>query len=885
MRLTLCAVLTISLLASAGAATLAAAPASQPAGTSDAQPAAVAALSWKALPPLPDDLGFAGAYAGVSNGALLVAGGANFPDGPPWEGHAKRWHDRIFVLERSDGEWRQASETLPRPLGYGVSLTTKRGVLCIGGSDPERHYAETFLLYWANGRVGRTELPPLPVPLANAAGAMVGDVAYVAGGMDSPTATIASKRFFSMDLADERSRWRELEPWPGPERMLPVAGAHAGSFFLFSGAQLIPGADGKTTRRFLTDCYRFSPASGWTRIADLPRPALAAPSPAAAVGQSHLFVLGGDDGTDFFGPPQQHRGFARDVLAYHTITNTWVRAGEIAGIPQAVTPLVAWAGGYVIPSGETRAAVRTPEVRLLTTAQAKSSFGWVNYVTLGLYPLVMLGISWLVGKKQTSDEFFRGGQRIPWWAAGISIYATMLSSITYMAIPAKAYATDWAYFFSTFAIVALAPVVAFIYLPFFRQLNVTSAYEFLEKRFNVATRWFGSASFLLLQLGRTAVVLYLPSLALATVTRFDIVTCILLMGAISILMTFLGGVEAVIWTDVAQTVILLAGVIVSLVFVIFRSDLTVGAMVDIAAADQKFFGAMRWDWDWAVATVPVIFFGNLLSNLIAYTASQDVVQRYLTTKDQKQAARAILANAALTIPSSILFFALGTALFVFYKTFPQRLDPQLKTDAIYPLFMVRELPAGVAGLVVAGIFAAAQPTSNLNSMATAFVTDFYRRTRPDASDAAVLRLAQRLTVLFGVMGTGAALVVAALRMESAWDWFLQMIGLTGAALAGLFALGIFTRRAHGIGALVGAAASVIVLACVWYGGRVHLLLFGGIGIVVCFVVGYAASLILPGESRPLDGLTIFTTRRRGQPVEPGGQPVAALPPTTAGIAS
>ncbi|MGB7160231.1 MAG: sodium/solute symporter, partial [Tepidisphaeraceae bacterium] len=788
MRLVLCVVVTVSLLSSTPA------PAMGEAGH-DKPTHPFAELSWTSLPPLPDSLGFAGAYTGVSNGALLVAGGANFPDGPPWEGHAKVWHDRIFVLERPDGQWRQAAQTLPRPSGYGVSLTTRRGVLCMGGSDANEHFRDVFLLEWNDGRVQRVQLPPLPAPLANSAGAMLGDIVYVAGGTESPTAQAASKRFFSLDLAEANPQWRELDPWPGPERMLPVTGAQAGSFFLISGARLVPGENGKTTRQFLTDGYRYTPAGGWARIADLPHPVLAAPSPAAPVGQSHLLVFGGDDGTSFFGPPEQHRGFARDVLAYHAITNTWARVGEIPGTPRAVTSLVPWAGGFVIPSGEVRAGVRSPDVQLLKTAQGKSSFGWVNYLTLGVYPLIMLGISWLVGKKRTSDEFFRGGQRIPWWAAGISIYATMLSSITYMAIPAKAYATDWAYFISTFAIVALAPVVAFVYLPFFRQLNVTSAYEYLEKRFNLATRWFGSASFLVLQLGRTAVVLYLPSLALATVTRFDIVTCILLMGAISILMTFLGGVEAVVWTDVAQTVILLAGVIVSLVFVIFRSDLTLGAMIDVAAADQKFFAAMRWDWDWAVATGSVIFFGNLLSNLIAYTASQDVVQRYLTTKDQKQAARAILANAALTIPSSILFFALGTALFVFYKSFPQRLDPQIKTDAIYPLFMVRELPAGVAGLVVAGIFAAAQPTSNLNSMATAFVTDFYHRTRPDAPDAAVLRLAQRLTVLFGVMGTGAALAIAALRMESAWDWFLQMIGLTGGALAGLFALGIFTRRA------------------------------------------------------------------------------------------
>src|SRR4029079_10487575 len=177
-------------------------------------------------------------------------------------------------------------------------------------------------------------------------------------------------------------------------------------------------------------------------------------------------------------------------------------------------------------------------------------------------------------------------------------------------------------------------------------------------------------------------------------------------------------------------------------------------MFDRASADGKFFGNLTWTWDMTLATGSVILVGDFLANLIPYTASQDVVQRYLTTKDEKQAARAILTNAALTIPFSLLFFGMGTALYVFYKSFPQRLDAQISTDQIFPLFMVRELPAGVAGLVVAGIFAAAQPTSNLNSMATAFVTDFYQRLKPSATDHDKLKWAQRLTVLFGIMGTG-----------------------------------------------------------------------------------------------------------------------------------
>ena len=823
---------------------------------------AAASLEWAPLADLPDRLGFAGPYVGVSNGALVVAGGANFPDGPPWEGGAKRWHDRIFVLPRPGGQWLTAAEALPRPMGYGVSVSTPDGVVCVGGGDAARHYPDVFSLSWRDGRVERRDLPPLPVPLAEACGAAVGRVVYVAGGSESPSATAASRRFLRIDLAAAAPRWQELPAWPGPERILPVAGVQGGAFFLFGGARLVAGPDGKPARDVLLDAYRYTPGGDWVRLADPPRAVTAAPNPAAPVGQSHLLVVGGDDRTSFDVPPRDHPGFSPEVLAYHTITDTWTVVGRMPHPPQAVTRLEPWAGGFVVPTGEVRPGVRTPDVRVLSVRPARAEFGWVNYLTLGLYPLVMLAISYRVGRKHTSDEFFRGGQRIPWWAAGLSIYATMLSSITYMAIPAKAYATDWAYFATVFGIAAVAPLVAGLYLPFFRRLDLTSAYEYLELRFNPAARWFGSASFLVLQLGRTAIVLYLPSLALATVTQFDVVACILLMGAISILMTFLGGVESVVWTDVAQTVILLAGAALSLAFIAARSDLTPGQMVAASAAHGKFFESARWDWDWTAGTLAVIFVGSFFSNLIPYTASQDVVQRYLTTKDERQAARAILSNVLLSFPSSALFFAVGTALFLFYRGLPARLDPTVATDAVFPLFMVRELPAGVAGLVVAGIFAAAQPTSNLNSMATAVVTDFYRRSRPDAPDAIVLRLAQRLTVLFGVLGTAAAVVLAKLQTASLWDFFMQLIGLTGGALAGLFALGIFTTRGNGSGALVGAAAGVVALYLVQRHTNVSFFLYGGIGIVACFVVGYLASLVLPARRKPLAGLTVYTSRGR-----------------------
>ena len=263
-----------------------------------AQPApasAVPRLECRTLAPLPDREGFAGSFAGVSGGALLVAGGANFPARKPWEGGPKVWHDTVFVLEQPAGAWRRAGR-LPRPLGYGVSVTTPDGVLCLGGSDARRHYRDTFLLTWSDGRLHRRKCPPLPRPCANLCGALVGNVVYLAGGNDSPLATNALRTFWALDLSARRPRWQELEPWPGPARMLAVAAARNGAFYLFSGVSLQGGPDGKPVRTYLRDAFRYEPGGGWRHLPDLPHAAVAAPSPALGV-RGHLLVATGDDGT------------------------------------------------------------------------------------------------------------------------------------------------------------------------------------------------------------------------------------------------------------------------------------------------------------------------------------------------------------------------------------------------------------------------------------------------------------------------------------------------------------------------------------------------------------------------------------------------------------
>jgi N-acetylneuraminic acid mutarotase len=272
----------------------------------------------------------------------------------------KEWSDSIFVLEQPDGRWKSAGK-LERPLGYGVSVSFHDRLICLGGSDAKQHYADVIQLQWDGREIKASKLPSLPGRCANACGALLDGTIYVAGGAEAPTATRALNTFWALKLDDAEPQWRELEPCPGPERIFAVAGVHDGSFFVFSGARLSAGPDGKVMREYLRDAYRFTPGRGWKRLADLPRAAVAAPSPAPAIGDA-LLVMTGDDGTKVdFKPLVEHPGFPRDVLKFDVKKNTWSIHGEVP-FSRATVPVVDWRGRIVLANGEVRPRERTQEV-------------------------------------------------------------------------------------------------------------------------------------------------------------------------------------------------------------------------------------------------------------------------------------------------------------------------------------------------------------------------------------------------------------------------------------------------------------------------------------------------------------------------------------------
>ncbi|NML39636.1 sodium/solute symporter [Chitinophaga sp. G-6-1-13] len=822
-------------------------------------------FSWGQLPALPDDHGFAGSFAGVSNNALLVAGGANFPDGrAPWNGGIKQWYDQVWVLEKPDGQWKQVGK-LPVPLGYGVSATWRDALVCVGGSNQDGHTTKAFLLRYTNGQVQTEPLPDLPVPSANASGAMDGDILYVAGGTAAPSDTTATRYFWSIDLSQPAvsRRWQTLPPFPGPARMLAVAGVQQHHFYLFSGVHTytLPG-DVTIHRTFLTDAWCYEPGKGWRSIAPLPHPVAAAPSPAFTAGQSQLLIFGGDDGRYFEQSSQlkeQHPGFSHDILGYNTITDSWAvtggmpvqKAGDSVTNPNGstwapvTTPTVVWQGQLIIPGGEVRPATRTPRVLTATPTQPPSGFRLTDWLVVGLYFLLVVGISVVVSRnmQNTTSDFFLGGGKIPWWAAGLSIFGSKLSALTFIAIPAKAFATDWVYFLNNMMIVVVAPLIVYFYLPYFRKLKLTSVYEYLAIRFSPGVKLLGSFTFLVFQLSRLGIVIYLPALVLSAVTGVNIIICIVATSAITTAYSASGGIEAVIWTEVMQVGVLLGGALLSLVFISRSLDGGFGQLFTEAAANGKFRLAIL-QWDITQPVLWVIFVGGFLTQLVTYSSDQVVVQRYLTTSTEKEARQSIYTNALLVVPASLIFFLVGTALWVYFRHHPANLNPHGNTDDVFPWYISQQLPAGLAGLVIAGLFAATMSTisSSMNAIATVITTDFYPLFRPSADDRQRFIFARRMTVMLGALGCGIALYLVSLHNTSIWDQYLKIIGLFGGCLAGMFLAGIFIPKVNARGIIIGFTISAVSLYFVQRYTTINFFLYPAVAVVICVGTGYLASL-------------------------------------------
>jgi solute:Na+ symporter, SSS family len=306
----------------------------------------------------------------------------------------------------------------------------------------------------------------------------------------------------------------------------------------------------------------------------------------------------------------------------------------------------------------------------------------------------------------------------------------------------------------------------------------------------------------------------------------------------------MGGIEAVIWTDVMQVIVLLGGAILSLVLIILSIDGGFISIVETAAENHK-FNIIDLTLSLRQPTVWVMLLGGIFANITTYGTDQTMVQRYLTTKSVKSAKQSVWTNAILVIPATLIFFFVGTALFVFYKTFPVELNPALgNNDAIFPWYIASQLPTGISGLLIAGIFAAAMSSlsSSMNSAATAYATDIHFRFNW-SNQVGGLKVARIATLVIGLIGILFALMMATMDVKSLWDEFQKILGLVIGSLGGVFLLGILTKRANSPGVLIGIAGSIIVQTLVAVFEPVHLIVYAATGVISCFLFGYISSIV------------------------------------------
>lgn len=818
------------------------------------------------IPDIPVDKGIAGAFIGIDRDVVIVAGGSYF-NRPLWEGGEKIYLDSIFVLIKDgiDYQWKFGG-ILPYPVAHGAAVSTIDGVLCIGGEDTNQKFGNVFLLNWDADKqtvVINDEYAALPQASSYISASVLNNDIYVAGGKtELNQKEVVSNNFWKLNLnQDITGRWQPLESWPGDGRfgasLVTQMNGEYDVLFLFGG---------KSDTDYLSDAYMFDPNiresnRQWRKRTNMPRPALAAP--ALAIGNSQVFVFSGSDGHDverILEVKDDYR-FTNEVLSYNTITDVWYKVGELQeGIVN--TTAFIWDGQIVIPGGELRPGIRTPNVITASIASVKDGhFTVIDYSMMILYLALMALLGFYFSSRQkSSKDFFLGGKSIPFWAAALSMMATSVSSIGFMAIPAKSFATNWSYFAGVFTWFIVIPLVIYAFVPFYQRLNVTSVFEYLEARFNRFIRLFIASLYLLFQLvGRIGIIIFLPSIALSAVTGMSIVTCILIIGLLSTAYIILGGMHMVIWSDVIQAVVLFGGIILSIVFIIINIEGGVNEFINIAWNDNKFsLGSM--DVNLTAAVFWVIIVGNIFNRIGMMSTDQSVVQKYLSTRDEKEMAKSLWADVAVSIPWAIFVFGFGTALYVFYKVNPDLIDPAIAAyDEVVPFFVGQNLPQGISGIIIAAIFAASMSSvdSSIHSSTTVLMRDFLDRNVGSKTELRKVALARWITGGLGFLGIVIALVMAFSDIASVWDAVLEIAGLFTGAITGVFILGIFSNRANGQGAVVGALSSAIILLMVKNYTALHFFLYSGIGIISCFVIGYLASFIFK-STKNIDGLTIYT---------------------------
>ena len=479
------------------------------------------------------------------------------------------------------------------------------------------------------------------------------------------------------------------------------------------------------------------------------------------------------------------------------------------------------------------------------------SFGALNYTVLAVYLVVMfaIGLS-LAGKQRTTVDYFLAGRRMPWIVVGMSMFASLTSAISYMGLPASAIKENVSYIVIAIMSPIVAPFLIIIFYPFYRRLSVTTSYEYIAVRFGAGARLAVSSLFILARLGWLGAVVFAPALALSTVTGMSLPLAIVLMAVLATSYTALGGLSAVLWTDVIQFIILAGGAVWVAVVLILEVPDGFGGIMTMASETGRLdvFSFKLSLFQMSALTVAFSVFFQLMQD---YGTDQVTVQRLLAVKSSRGVAKAICFNAMTDLAIVALLLFVGLGIFAYYEHFPNPAAVGISPDRMLPFFIIRQLPPGVSGILITGIFAAAMSSmdSGINSLSTVVVNDFVKPFRPSRSDHQNVVLARVLTVAFGLFAMLVAFFVS--RIEHILQASNTFLGLFAGPILGLFLLGMLTRRGSFRGWLVSTPVAIAITG--WFAffaptdpdvKVLHWIWYFPICFGISFVGGYLMSLVL-----------------------------------------
>lgn len=501
----------------------------------------------------------------------------------------------------------------------------------------------------------------------------------------------------------------------------------------------------------------------------------------------------------------------------------------------------------------------------------------LDIATISAYLVGMILIgTYFSRRNNTTEEYFVGNRAMPGWVIGLSMLGTIISSATFLALPAAAYVLDWRQLSVNLVLPFVAIVAIVVFIPFFRRGGLTSAFEYLGLRYGPAPRLYGTLSFIAMQLIRMAQILFLVSLPIQFLTGAPIEVVILGAGLFIAFYTIAGGIEAVIWTDVVQAIILFLGGILCLIIVAIDLPGGVGQVIEIGSAQNK-FSLGSFDWDLAERTFWTVAILGVVNWLTIYGGDQNMVQRYAAARSTREARKATALYSAIALPMWVLFFFVGTSLFAYYFTFPDPRVAELEADQVLPFFVLTQVPAGVAGIVISAVLAAAMSSldSGINAISTVSVVDLMKpylaRGRDDKyylRSARLIALAVTILVILG------AIFFSRIEKESMNDISLIVTSVFGGCLMGLFMLGFFTRCVDGASATIAMALAILFNIYLGLGALgwlppavtlgIHTYWVGAAVNVFFIIFALLFSFLLRREAEGLEGLTVWTMPRKAK---------------------